>query len=73
MESAPVAFQEEQTETEQYLGPSTLAKLQGIDEDEDVMESAPVAFQEEQTAETDEQPSPDPVGADSVDSTFAAQ
>ena len=73
MESAPVAFQEEQTETEQYLGPSTLAKLQGMDEDEDVMESAPVAFQEEQTAETDEQPSPDPVGADSVDSTFAAQ
>ena len=73
MESAPVAFQEEQTETEQYLGPSTLAKLQGMDEDEDVMESTPVAFQEEQTAETDEQPSPDPVGADSVDSTFAAQ
>ncbi len=73
MESAPVASQEEQTETEQYLGPSTLAKLQGMDEDEDVMESAPVAFQEEQTAETDEQPSPDPVGADSVDSTFAAQ
>ena len=73
MESAPVAFQEEQTETEQYLGPSTLAKLQGMDEDEDVMESTPGAFQEEQTAETDEQPSPDPVGADSVDSTFAAQ
>ena len=73
MESAPVASQEEQTETEQYLGPSTLAKLQGMDEDEDVMESTPVAFQEEQTAETDEQPSPDPVGADSVDSTFAAQ
>jgi len=73
MESAPVAFQEEQTETEQYLGPSTLAKLQGMDEDEDVMESTPVAFQEEQTAEADEQPSPDPVGADSVDSTFAAQ
>ena len=73
MEAAPVASQEEQTETEQYLGPSTLAKLQGMDEDEDVMESAPVAFQEEQTAETDEQPSPDPVGADSVDSTFAAQ
>ena len=71
MESAPVAFQEEQTE--QYLGPSTLAKLQGMDEDEDVMESTPVSFQEEQTAETDEQPSPDPVGADSVDSTFAAQ
>ena len=73
MESAPVASQEEQTETEQYLGPSTLAKLQGMDEDEDVMESTPGAFQEEQTAETDEQPSPDPVGADSVDSTFAAQ
>ena len=73
MESAPVASQEEQTETEQYLGPSTLAKLQGMDEDEDVMESTPGAFQEEQTAETDEQPSPDPVGADSVGSTFAAQ